>query len=127
MVLFSLTNKTYTPWGKQYKQFHWKSSWWVFINFANKERATMEFNEVKPVNHIIYWFDTEVLQKIGKDTVFTLDVRIRIVCGMINKLPYNKISMDMKREFMECIWDTYQKFSRDYMDYYCMYVIELPF
>lgn len=127
MVLFSVTNRVYTPWGKQYQQFHWRTSWWVFINLATKERTTNQFMSNKPINHILYWFDNEILQKIGKDTRFTLDVRVRIVCGMINKLSPSKVSMDMKREFMECIWDTYQKFSKDYMEYHCKYELGLPF
>lgn len=100
MVLYSLTNRVYTPWGKQYQSFHWRASWWVYTNLEKTHES---------VRHIIYWFDTNILQRIGKDTKFTLDVRIRIVCGMVNKLSSNRISIAMKREFMECIWDAYQK------------------
>lgn len=127
MVLYSLTNRVYTPWGKQYQSFHWRPSWKMFINLANRELKINSFRDIKPINHIIYWFDTMILQRIGKDTKFTLDVRIRIVCGMINKLFSDKISIAMKREFMECIWDTYQEFSKDYIEYYCRYELGLPF
>ena len=118
MVIYSLTSNVYTPWGKQYQMFHWKPSWWVFIKLSNK---------TKDVRHIIYWFDINILQRISKDTRFTLDVRIRIVCGMINNLTPIFISIDMKREFMECIWDAYQKFSKDYIEYHCKYILQLPF
>lgn len=64
-------------------------------------------------------------QRAAKE--FTLDVRIRIVCGMVNKLSSNRVSIAMKREFMECIWDAYQKFSKDYMEYHCRYELGLPF
>lgn len=118
MVLYSLTNRVYTPWGKQYQSFHWRASWWVYTNLEKTHES---------VRHIMYWFDTNILQRIGKDTKFTLDVRIRIVCGMVNKLSSNRISIAMKREFMECIWDAYQKFSKDYMEYHCRYELGLPF
>ena len=81
MVLYSLTNRVYTPWGKQYQSFHWRASWWVYTNLEKTHES---------VRHIIYWFDTNILQRIGKDTKFTLDVRIRIVCGMVNKLSSNR-------------------------------------
>lgn len=119
MVIYSLTNRVYTPWGKQYQSFHWRPSWWVYIKLEKTHKS---------VRHIICWFDTNILQRIGKDTKVTLDVRIRIVCGMINKLSFkNRISIAMKREFMECIWDTYQEFSKDYVEYYCRYELGLPF
>lgn len=118
MVLHYLTNRVYTPWGKQYQSFHWRPSWWVYIKLEDT---------YKPVRQIICWFDANILQRIGEDARFTLDVRIRIVCGMINKLSPDRISVDMKREFMECIWDTYQKFSKDYMEYHCKYELGLPF
>lgn len=118
MVLYYLTNYVYTPWGKQYQMFHWRPSWWVFANLSNKSKA---------IRHIICWYDANVLQRISKDTKLTLDVRIRIICGMINNLSPNPMSMDMKREFMECIWDTYQKFSKDYFEYHCKYILQLPF
>ena len=118
MVLYSLTNRVYTPWGKQYQSFHWRASWWVYTNLEKTHES---------VRHIIYWFDTNILQRIGRDSNFTLNVRIRIVCGMINKLNPAKISMEMKREFMECIWDAYQKFSKDYIEYHCRYELGLPF
>ena len=127
MVIYSITNRAYTPWGKRYNLFHWRASWWVYISLAERERKTLPFKADKPVNHILYWFDTNILQRIGKDTKFTLDVRIRIVCGMVNKLSSNRISIAMKREFMECIWDAYQKFSKDYMEYHCRYELGLPF
>lgn len=120
MVVYHLTNRVYTPWGKQYSMFHWRPSWWVFITIAAK------YNN-KEVNHIIYWFDTNILNRISKDTRQTLDVRIRIVCGMINKLNPAKMSRPMKQEFMECIWDAYMKFSKDYYEYHCKYELCLPF
>lgn len=123
----ALTDKVYTSWGKQYNTFNWNIEWNVFIKISNKEVNTKEFLENKPVRHIIYWYDTNILQKIGIDSKFTLDVRIRIICGMINKLDSNKITFQMKITFMECIWDTYRKFIKDYNNYYCKNILHLPF
>lgn len=123
----ALTNKVYTPWGKRYNIFNWNKEWNTFIKISNKEVYTKEFTENKPVRHIIYWYDANILQRISIDSKFTLDVRIRIVCGMINKLNSNKITFRMKIIFMECIWDTYREFTRDYSNYYCKNILNLPF
>lgn len=123
----ALTNKVYTPWGKRYNIFNWNKEWDTFIKISDKEVYTKDFTENKHVRHIIYWYDTNILQRISIDSKFTLDVRIRIVCGMINKLNSNKITFRMKIIFMECIWDTYREFTRDYSNYYCKNILNLPF
>ena len=122
-----LSNKVYTPWGKQYSSMNWREDWNIFIRLAEKEVTSKSFKETKSINHIIYWFDTEILQKIHVDKKVTLDVRIRIVWGMVNKISYQTMSRELKQNFMECIWDAYQKFSKDYIDYHCRYILELPF
>ena len=122
-----LSNKVYTPWGKQYSSMSWREDWNIFIRLAEKEVTSKSFKETKSINHIIYWFDTEILQKIHVDKKVTLDVRIRIVCGMVNKISYQTMSRELKQNFMECIWDAYQKFSKDYIDYHCRYILGLPF
>lgn len=127
MDIHALTNRVYTPWGKPYSKMCWRNSWNVYINLATRERKTSNFKEITPINHIIYWFDTNILQRIGKDSSNTLDVRIRIICGLINKLSHKEISIDMKREFMECIWDAYKKFSKDYVEWHCKYILSIPF
>lgn len=127
MLINSLTSYIYTVWGAKYSDFNWRPEWYAFIRMQNKEIKERPFNAYKPVAHIIYFFDTKVLQRIGKDHRVTLDVRIRIVCGLINQLSPNKVSIPMKREFMECIWDTYKKFMREWEEYYFKYILQLPF
>lgn len=126
-MVTSLTNNVYTPWGKSYQKFRWNADWNIFIKIAERERKTSSFKDTKSVNHIIYWFDTEVLQKINTERKVTLDVRIRIVCGMVNKVLHTKLSWELKQRFMQCIWDAYQEFSRDYIEYNCRYILKLPF
>lgn len=127
MVIYSLTNKPYTTWGTQYQAIHWKPSWWVFVNLAEKELKTKTFSENKVVNHLIYWFDSQIIQRIAYEKKTTLEVRIRIICGLVNKVSPDILSIEMKREFMECIWDTFNKFYRDYMDWYCKWIVGIPF
>ena len=67
------------------------------------------------------------LQRIRKDSKTTLDVRVRIVCGMVNKLDANKVSFELKIRFMECIWDTYKEFSRDWEEWHAKWILGLPF
>lgn len=126
MVIHSLTNKVYTSWGVRYTLFNWRPEWYTFIRIQNREcnKDWFHYND-DSVKHIIYWFDTNILQKIGIDKEPTLRVRIRIVCGMVNKINY--IPWPMKREFMECIWDTYRKFYKEWNEYYCKKILELPF
>ena len=57
MVLYSLTNRVYTPWGKQYQSFHWRASWWVYTNLEKTHKS---------VRHIIYWFDTIYFKELVK-------------------------------------------------------------
>lgn len=111
-----LTNHVYTNWGKRYSSFNWTEEWKPFIN-----------NHSKSVNKILAWFDMNILQRIGKDTKFTTDVRIRIVCGMINKISYYTLSREMKLSFMECIWDIYKQFNSSFDEYHCRYILGLPF
>lgn len=127
MVTSCLTNHVYSTSGKLYSKFNWNPDWSIFIKIAANERKTMSFKAIKPVNHIICWFDRNILQRIGKDSKTTLDVRVRIICGMINKLDANKVSFKMKMRFMECIWDAYKEFSRDYFEWHAKWILGLPF
>lgn len=127
MVMHSLTDYTHTTWGAKYSSFNWRPEWYVFIRMQNRELNTMPFHVHKPVAHIIYFFDTNILQRFGKDSEATLQVRIRIVCGLINKIPHTVMSRPMKLAFMECIWDAYKKFKAEWYEYYYRYILELPF
>ena len=79
------------------------------------------------ISHIICWFDRNVIQRIGIDNKVTIQVRIRIICGMINKLFIPTVTREMKIEFMECIWDTYKQMDKSWSDYYCLNILGLPF
>lgn len=125
MVIHSLTNKVYTSWGVRYELFNWRPEWYTFIRIQNRECNKNKFHCIYSVKYIVCWFDTNILQKIGIDKEPTLRVRIRIVCGMVNKIDY--IPWTMKRELMECIWDTYRKFYKEWNEYYCKKILELPF
>lgn len=134
MVVNSFTVHPYTCWGARYNSFEIKDEWKIFINLANKEKEKYTFHEFfkkATISHIIYWFDTNILQEMlpfeNATSKITLDVRIRIVCGMINKIPPYILSRELKIIFMECIWDTYKKFYSRYNDWYCKWILELPF
>lgn len=126
-MITSIAGKIYTHWGVQYHNIKWKEEWKIFEALSNKEINSLPFNSEKPIRHIMWWFDKNVLQQIGIESKVTLDVRIRIVCGMINKLSPNHLSIELKREFMECIWDSYRNFGRSQENWYCKYVLNLPF
>lgn len=130
MLIYSLTNHIYTTWGVKYSSFNWRPEWYTFLRIQKRELNEIEFHEsyrIKTVKYLIFWFDNMIIQKIGVDKDLTLKVRIRILCGLINNTPANVLTRPMKIEFMECIWDTYNKFYKDWYEYYCRNVLELPF
>lgn len=113
----------------KYSDINWRNEWYAFFNLAKKDRNG-------DINKILAWFDKNVLQAMDiqyypepklKTSITTLDVRIRIVCGMINKISHYTLSREMKIAFMECIWDTYKKFKRLYLNSYFIYAEQLPF
>lgn len=130
MVVYSLTNHIYTTWGVKYSSFNWRPEWYTFIRMQNREIREIEFHEFFKrynVSYLLHWFDSRILQRIGVDNELTLKVRIRILCGLVNKLPADTMPRPMKIEFMECIWDTYRKFYKEWYEYYCKTILELPF
>lgn len=130
MLIYSLTNHIYTTWGVKYSSFNWRPEWYTFLRIQKRELNEIEFHEsyrIKTVKYLIFWFDNMIIQKIGVDKDLTLKVRIRILCGLINNTPASVLNRPMKIEFMECIWDTYNKFYKDWYEYYCRNVLELPF
>lgn len=125
-VIPCLTNRTHIT-GVNYKDISWNINWKTFINLYYKELENKEFHTYTQdsIQHIICWFDRNIIQRIPYDDKITLDVRIRIICGMVNKLTV--IPRELKISLMECIWDTYKKFYQAYSNYYCHYILELPF
>lgn len=129
MEVNSLYGHPYTTWGRRYNQFKWNDDWNIFLRIAEKERIFEDSHglRAKPVNTVLAFLDVRILQRIGKDPITTLDVRIRVVCGLVNKISHMILSRELKLRFMDCIWDIYKQFSKDYIEYHCKYVLELPF
>lgn len=127
MVIHSLTNNVYTYWGMRYSEINWDDRWSTYTRIQNRQIAESFITKKYSVKSIISWFDQEILQKIGKEkfAITTLNVRIRIVCGMVNKNV--ELTRDQKLELLECIWDTYRKFTEKWNDYYCLNILGLPF
>lgn len=120
MIVNSLAAHPYTLWGRRYNSFKWRNEWYAFLKLADNDLEG-------PIREIICWYDRNILQCLGKDHYLTLRVRIRIVCGMINKLRLPNVTREMKIEFMECIWDTYKQMEKEWYEYYFKYIEQLPF
>lgn len=118
MKINCLWINTFTPTGRHYSYFHWDNDWYCFINLAKKH---------KDVRYIILFLDYQILQKIGKDSEKTVNVRIRILCGLINKISPEIMSIYMKSRLMECVWNITRQFKKDYNEWYCKNILELPF
>ncbi len=127
MVLHSLTNQTHTKWGMPYSRINWSPDWYTFLKLQDKEIRELGINHRKYIAFIIYWFDTKILQEIGVAKDDTLWVRMRIVTCFVNKLPHTYASWYMRHAFIRCMIDTYQKFMHEWNEYYCRYVLGLPF
>ena len=132
MIVHNLYYGPYYAYGQRYNSVNWRNEWYTFLKLAEKEREEYEFNSsflqsYNSINHILYWFDANVIQSIDKVSKTTLNVRIRIICGMINKMQNKKITREIKIELMECIWDAYNKLYRQYFDWYCLNILQLPF
>lgn len=131
MVVNSITVYTYlNKCPIRYNQINWRPSWYVFLRIQNKEIRETEFHKFfkkQTLSKVLAWYDTQILQQIGIASKTTLEVRIRIVCGTVNKLPIEVLTRDLKIEFMECIWDTFRKFYDEWNEWYCRYILQLPF
>ena len=128
MVVYSLTNKLYLSTSNiRYDSVNWKDDWKIFINLYDKQCRKKDWIVDCTVGSVIYWFDTNIVQQIGKSSKTTLDVRIRIVCGMINSIPTGFLSRELKIQFMECIWDAYKKLYATYVDWHCKWILGVPF
>lgn len=114
----------------RYSQINWRPSWYVFLRIQNREIKDTEFHKFfkkQTLAHIIAWYDINILQQIGIASKTTLKVRIRIVCGMVNKLSTEVLTRDLKIEFMECIWDSFNRLYYEFNEWHCRYVLGLPF
>ena len=83
----------------RYSQVNWRPSWYVFLRIQNREIKNTEFHKFfdkQNLARIISWFDMNIIQQIGIASKVTLKVRIRIVCGMVNKLPVEVLTRELK-------------------------------
>ena len=131
MVVNSITVYTYlNKCPIRYNQINWRPSWYIFLRIYNREIKDTEFHAFfrkQRLAKVLAWYDTQILQQIGIASKTTLEVRIRIVCGMVNQLPVEVLTRDLKIEFMECIWDTFHKLYSEWNEWYCKYILQLPF
>lgn len=129
-----LTNKAYTAWGQPYSDFRWNDFWETVFELIKKELRDADYIHLskpqrqKTLVYIIYWFDTNILQKFPIDDVKikdeTFDVNMRILCGMVDKLEYDK---EFKIKLVECFHDTFKRFYIKWMDWRCLRIWKLPF
>lgn len=127
---FFIKNTNYSiPKVCKYEDINWRDEWYTFLKLASKDRTSS-------INKVLAWFDENILQAMDincypepklKTTISTLNVRIRIICGMINNISHLTLSREMKIVFMECIWDTYKKFRYLYLESYYREALQLPF
>ncbi len=78
------------------------------------------------IKNILCWFDKNILRQMSLSTKkTTLDVRIRIICGMINKDHF--LTRDLKFELMELIWDKYREKNKLFSDFVAISIYKVPF
>lgn len=94
-----------------------KPEWNKFFKMAEKHKS---------IKDILCWFDKNILRQMSISTKkSTLDVRIRIICGMINKNTF--LTRDLKFELMELIWYKYKEKTKLFYDFVAISIYELPF
>lgn len=135
--VYCLTNRAFTKWGERYSKIEWCNYWATVLETCHLERIRKVHNihsdNKLTLTHIVYWFDINILQQFPLTEQVddsTLDVRMRIVCGMINKLISTdkiKYSDTFKQETINALQDTYRKFYNKWWDWYSINVLELPF
>lgn len=120
----------YTRWGILYSKFL-VSEWDTFLRISQREKDNARKNyhwiDENTVNSVLYWVDENIFGSIGLVNSFTLDVRVRIACGMINKLDLPYLTRDLKIQLVECIWCSYRKATSLYNEWYCRNIEGLPF
>lgn len=98
-------------------------------NYCNSPEWNKYFrmaSKHKDIEEILCWFDKYILRQISRTTkTTTLDVRIRIVCGMINKNTF--LTRDLKYELMELIWTKYKEKTKLFNDFVARSICGVPF
>lgn len=134
MVVCSLYSRVYTPWGRPYDFFNWDNFWSTLLAIADKElRGYVNHKKIElnnyTINHLLSWYNTNVLQAVSVNNGQLTSVRIRIACGMVDKVKLFKDNPNLARKTKECFTDTYRQFYCDCWNCYCKLCIDpqLPF
>lgn len=117
----------FTHWGVKYADifnyFEWKAMQ-KLINICSGDFVFKPINKhssicfcKKGLEELVVWFDTNVINRIGKDTITTIDVRMRILTGMLNNLI--NLTHDQKREAHIIFVNSFRQANRSYIDYMC--------
>lgn len=137
-VAFLCSNVFFQFGNYRYDSIKWLNEWYFILNLQDKykdkvKKQALEKSENEFL-HILYFYDTNILQCIrGKcrlentKNFATTMVRLRIVCGMVNKLDHTKFSTDMKYWMMQCFWDTFYKVWKLHAEWYGRRIAKLPF
>lgn len=137
--------KRYFPDLSGYCNFNFYPRWNIISELRKKEELIMFDNliakghsfplipeegwdfEKFPICYITTWYVMNILNELETSNSNTLYVKLRIVCGMVNKIPDKKLSKELKIHFMECIWDTFIDAYKDYCEFASRFIWELPF
>lgn len=139
MRIAFLCSNTFFQFGNyRYDSIKWLNEWYFILNlqdkYCNKAKTQSLDKSESEFLHILYFYDRNILQCIygmspiedSKNFATTM-VRLRIVCGMINKLDHNKFSSYMKYWMMQCFWDTFYKVWKLHAEWYGRHIANLPF
>lgn len=128
-----ITDRAYTSWGKPYSKYQWDDIWITLLGMARKERKRIRpFNnnvnsfrkDLYSLDHIIYWFDYNVLQTIRVETYRTTNVRLRIAQNLVDRTILSKYP-NIKNKVKDAFIDIYHQMYRDMWNNYIH--TQLPF
>lgn len=137
-VAFLCSNTFFQFGNYRYDSIKWLNEWYFILNlqgkYGNKAKTQSLDKSESEFLHILYFYDRNILQCIygmspieNSKNFATTMVRLRIVCGMINKLDHNKFSSYMKYWMMQCFWDTFYKVWKLHAEWYGRHIANLPF
>ena len=137
-VAFLCSNAFFQFGSYRYDSIKWLNEWYFILNlqdkYCNKAKTQPLDKSESEFLHILYFYDRNILQCIcGMNPIensrnfATTMVRLRIICGMVNKLDHNKFSIDMKYWIMQCFWDAFYKVWKLHAEWYGRHIANLPF
>lgn len=93
-----------------------ETNWIKYIILAQKKP------ELKKV---LIWFDNKIIDDLPTKSYTTINVRIRIVCGMVNKL--SCLTPDMKYELMNLVYSKRKEFDNKLIEFKAKWEWRIPF